>query len=261
MTNKKQFSDEWGVILGVSSGFVFATLEKLANHGMNIAVLYRETAVRDKAFKETLKKIASDTQVTILPYNMNALDPSQRHSFIRELSSVLGKQPLIRLLMHSIARGNLKPLFELSTEDINLTSHAMSNSMLEWAKDLYVEGLFASEARIIGLTSEGAWRYWDGYGAVSIAKASLESLSRYMAVELGKFGLRTNVIQAGVTHTPSLERIPDSERMLEWSKGRNPLGRLTTPADVAGAVYLLCTKEAAWINGALLHVDGGEHCI
>jgi enoyl-[acyl-carrier-protein] reductase (NADH) len=94
-----------------------------------------------------------------------------------------------------------------------------------------------------------------------MAKSSLESLSRYMAVELGKWGLRTNVIQAGVTRTPSLERIPDSERMLEWTKGRNPLGRLTTPSDVAGAVYLLCTKEASWINGALLHVDGGEHCV
>jgi NAD(P)-dependent dehydrogenase (short-subunit alcohol dehydrogenase family) len=82
-----------------------------------------------------------------------------------------------------------------------------------------------------------------------------------MAVEFAKYGLRTNLIQAGITATPSLERIPGSDRLLEHAARSNPLGRMTRPADVAGAIYLLCTEEASWINGALLHVDGGEHCL
>jgi enoyl-[acyl-carrier protein] reductase III len=267
MTYQKQFSDWWGIILGGSSGFGFAALEKLASQGMNIAVLYRETAAAERSLQKTLTRIASEQQVTILSHNMNALDEAARHSFIREFSAKVGKQPVVRLLLHSIARGNLKPLLTeepgsvLSKDDIELTTYAMSTSLLDWARDLLTEGLFAPKGRIIGLTSEGAHKYWEGYGAVSIAKASLESLSTYMAVEFGKFGLRTNVIQAGVTQTPSLERIPGSERLLAHSAGRNPLGRLTSPGDVADAVYLLCTEEAAWINGALLHVDGGEHCL
>ena len=47
--------------------------------------------------------------------------------------------------------------------------------------------------------------------------------------------------------------------MVDSAVARNPLGRLTTPEDVANAVFLLTRPEASWINGALLHVDGGEH--
>ena len=81
-----------------------------------------------------------------------------------------------------------------------------------------------------------------------------------MAVELGRYGLKTNLIQAGVTETPSLKRIPGSKKLLELDDAVSPLGRITTPQDVANVIYLLCTDEAAWINGALIHVDGGEHC-
>jgi enoyl-[acyl-carrier protein] reductase III len=285
MTYQKQFSNRWGIILGGSSGFGFAALEKLASHGMNLAVLYRETATVDKALKQRLSLIASTQNVSILPYNINALDPISRSYFIREFSLGLGEKGVVGLLLHSIARGNLKPLLAteaapsspsipaaghatgtdvreapLSSEDMALTSYAMGTSLLDWSRDLLEEGLFAAGASIIGLTSEGAHKYWDGYAAVSIAKASLESLSTYMAVEFGKYGLRTNLIQAGVTDTPAFSRIPGSKGLLEMAAKRNPMGRMTTPGDVAGAIYLLCLEEASWINGSLLHVDGGEHC-
>jgi enoyl-[acyl-carrier protein] reductase III len=81
-----------------------------------------------------------------------------------------------------------------------------------------------------------------------------------MAVEFSPFGLKTNVIQAGVTETPSLKKIPGSDKLIETGIKRNPLGRMTEPQDVANVIYLLCTDEAFWINGSLIHVDGGEHC-
>jgi NAD(P)-dependent dehydrogenase (short-subunit alcohol dehydrogenase family) len=62
-----------------------------------------------------------------------------------------------------------------------------------------------------------------------------------------------------VTDTPALRLIPGSARMKASARLRNPLGRLTTPADVADVICLLCTDEARWVNGALLRVDGGEH--
>jgi enoyl-[acyl-carrier-protein] reductase (NADH) len=161
----------------------------------------------------------------------------------------------------------LKPLVQptgkdniLSADDIQLTTYAMSNSLIDWARLILNEQLFCDDARIIGLTSDGANKFWEGYAAVSVAKASLKSLVTYMAVELGKYGLKTNLIQAGVTETPSLKRIPGSKKLLELANAVSPLGRITTPQDVANVIYLLCTDEAAWINGALIHVDGGEHC-
>lgn len=267
MTYQKQFSDEWGIILGGSSGIGLAALEKLAAAGMNIAVLYRETAAADRTLRETLSRLADKEQVVILPHNINALDEQNRRSFVRTFGDHTGHRPVVRLLLHSIARGNLKPLAGdtteaiLSHEDLAATTYAMSTSLLDWTRELVQEGMFMPGAGVIGLTSGGAHRYWDGYGAVSIAKASLETLATYMAVEFAKYGLRTNLIQAGITSTPSLERIPGSQELLELAARRNPMGRRTTPQDVAAAIYLLCTGEASWINGALLHVDGGEHCL
>ena len=265
---EKQFSDWWAIILGGSSGFGLATVEKLARKGMNVAVLYRETSATEKPLKDKFSGLAAAAGVTIEAHNVNALDPESRDSFIRQFAAGKGRKQHVRLLLHSIARGNLKPLVvppdesgnTLDIEDIRFTAYAMGTSLLDWARSLFSNDLFCKDARIIGLTSEGAHKYWDGYAAVSIAKASLESLVTYMAVELGKYGLKTNLIQAGITATPSLKRIPSSDQLLEFTPRRNPLGRMTQPEDIANAIYLLCLDEAAWINGSLLHVDGGEHC-
>jgi len=268
--NKTQFSGSWAIILGGSSGFGMAAVEKLAKHGMNIAVLYREPAISDRSLKQTLSQLADINKVNIVPFNINALEESGRNAFIDKFIPVI-KKHTVKLLLHSIARGNLKPLTlpddiagneqdTLSVDDIKFTTYAMSTSMLDWARLLLKADFFEPDARIIGLTSEGAHKYWDGYAAVSIAKASLESLATYMAVELSKYGLKTNLIQAGITETPSLKKIPGSDKLINMAKERNPLGRITQPADVANVIYLLCTDEAAWINGSIIHVDGGEHC-
>jgi enoyl-[acyl-carrier protein] reductase III len=82
-----------------------------------------------------------------------------------------------------------------------------------------------------------------------------------MAIELSKYGLKTNLIQAGITITPSMKKIPASKKLIEMSIARSPFGRMTRPEDVANVIYLLCTDEAYWINGSVIHVDGGEHCL
>lgn len=146
----------------------------------------------------------------------------------------------------------------LDQSDFNHTIHAMGTSILDWVRDIFQRQAFAQDARVITLTSEGNQVAWKGYAAVSAAKAALESLSRSMAVEFGPHGIRSNVIQAGVTDTAALRMIPGNETIKARALSRNPLGRLTTPQDVADAVYLLTTDEAAWINGALICVDGGE---
>src|SRR5580692_104986 len=167
----RQFHDWWAIILGGSSGFGLATVDKLARHGMNIATLYRETSVTERPLKEKLSGIAASAGVTIEAYNLNALDAGSRESFIRQFAADPARKHKVRLLLHSIARGNLKPLMsassdpdpdpgqDLSIEDIRFTSYAMSTSLLDWVRSLHQEGLFYSDARIIGLTSEGAHKY------------------------------------------------------------------------------------------------------
>ena len=134
----------------------------------------------------------------------------------------------------------------------------MAISWYEWVQSLVQKDFFANNARSIAFTSEGNSKVWPGYAAVSAAKSVLEALMRNMAVELAPLGITTNCIQAGITETPSFMAIPGSEKLAEMAKTRNPFNRLTTPEDVANVVSLLCKKEAEWINGTIVKVDGGE---
>jgi len=147
----------------------------------------------------------------------------------------------------------------MEDEDMARTIYSMGTSLLTWTQRVHQADLFAADARVIGLTSEGNEVAWRGYAAVAAAKSALESVSRAIAVEFAPHGIRSNIIQPGVTDTPALRLIPGSARMKAGAQMRNPFGRLTTPEDVANVVFLLSLDEARWINGALIRADGGEH--
>ncbi|MGB9498273.1 MAG: SDR family oxidoreductase [Dissulfuribacterales bacterium] len=146
----------------------------------------------------------------------------------------------------------------LEEDDFSRTIHAMGSNIVEWVQDIFNRKLFTQDARVLSLTSEGNSIAWRGYAAVSAAKAVLESVSKSMAVEFAPYGIRSNVIQAGVTDTAALRVIPGSRHIKANAVLRNPFGRLTTPEDVANVIFLLCMDEASWINGALICADGGE---
>jgi NAD(P)-dependent dehydrogenase (short-subunit alcohol dehydrogenase family) len=253
----------WALVLGGSSGFGLATAQKLARHGMNIAVVHRDRRGAMDAIEPRFEEVRR-TGVELLTVNSDALSPEGRASSLAALAERMGERGRVRLLMHSIAYGNLKPLVAegggaaLEDEDFARTVHAMGTSLATWTQDVFARGMFAADARVIAMTSEGNEVAWRGYAAVAAAKCALESVARAIAVELGPRGIRANIVQAGVTDTPALRLIPGADRMKEHALARNPLGRLTTPADVADMICLLCTDEARWVNGALIRVDGGE---
>ncbi len=144
-------------------------------------------------------------------------------------------------------------------EDMAQTIYNMGTNLLTWTQELFRRSMFAADARVLGLTSEGNEIAWRGYAAVAAAKCALESVSRAIAVEMAPHGIRSNILQPGITNTAALNLIPGSGHMKADALRRNPLGRMTTPEDVANAVYLLSLDESAWINGTIVRVDGGEH--
>ena len=146
----------------------------------------------------------------------------------------------------------------LEEEDMARTIESMGTNLLAWTQAMSGRKLFSDDARVLGLTSEGNRVAWKGYAAVGAAKVALESVSRSIAVEMACLGIRSNIIQAGVTDTPALRMIPGSTHLKAQARIRNPYKRLTTPKDVADVVYLLSLPESAWINGEIIRVDGGE---
>ncbi|MDO8691435.1 MAG: SDR family oxidoreductase, partial [Dehalococcoidia bacterium] len=104
----------------------------------------------------------------------------------------------------------------------------------------------------------GAHRVIPYYGAVSAAKAALESHVRQLALELAPLKITVNAVRAGVTDTAALRKIPGHEHIAGMAVQRNPHARLTTPEDVARVIGLLSGPEAGWVTGTVLGVDGGE---
>ncbi|MEM6640686.1 MAG: SDR family oxidoreductase [Pseudomonadota bacterium] len=299
----------WALILGGSSGFGLSTSKKLARHGMNVAIVHRDRRGAMKRIEPHFEEIRAHGH-GFVAVNCDALAESGRDKAMSALTDAMGEAGRIRLLLHSIAFGNLKPIAPvvgdgganeaveqlaaklgvtsdavrgavdelldagvhplhtltcapygtamIEAEDMARTIDSMGTSLLTWVQALFERSLFASDARVIGLTSEGNEVAWRGYAAVAAAKVALESVSRAIALEFGPHGIRSNIIQAGVTPTPALALIPGSQKMKAVASLRNPLGRTTTPEDVAAFIALMCTDEAAWVNGSLLRVDGGE---
>ncbi|MEO5787494.1 MAG: SDR family oxidoreductase [Gelidibacter sp.] len=261
----KEFEDKnyWALILGGSSGLGLSTAKKLAQHGMNICIVHRNPRAQQEAIEMEFDSIRK-TGVQFKAFNADAFKVEKRNEMLSELKVILGENGRIRTLVHSVAKGNLKPMLSenlpiLNTDDFNLTINAMAISLYDWTQAIFNSNLFAEDARIISFTSEGNTKAWKNYAAVSAAKVTLEAITRNIALEFAPFGIRANCIQAGVTDTASLRMIPGSEQLKAHSWQRNPFKRLTTPEDVANAVYLLSKDEATWINGCVIPVDGGEH--
>jgi enoyl-[acyl-carrier protein] reductase III len=118
--------------------------------------------------------------------------------------------------------------------------------------------LMGKDGRIFAMTSSGSSRVIPSYGPVSAAKAALESHCRQLAWELAPRGITANALRGGVTDTPALRKIPGSDALIDGAVKRNPSGRLTTPEDVAAATVALCSRDAHWITGNVINVDGGE---
>ena len=95
------------------------------------------------------------------------------------------------------------------------------------------------------------------YTVVGASKGALESLVRHLAVELGPRGITVNTVSAGVVDTDALKKFPNRDEIINASLARTPLGRLTTPRDVADVVLFLCSDLAGMIHGQVVTVDGG----
>lgn len=256
--------NQWAIILGASSGFGLATAQKLASHGMNLCLIYRARRSDMKDVELAFDQIKSESNIELIHYNIDAIKAENRKNVLNDLNEKFSNGGSVKVLVHSIAKGNLKPMQAvegptLQNDDFRLTIESMAISLYDWTKDIVHHNLFDSDARIISFTSEGNTKAWANYAAVSAAKVALEAITRSIALEYASLGIKANCIQAGVTDTASFRMIPGSDVIREHTLKRNPNGRLTTPQDVAAVVYLLTLDEAKWITGTTIPVDGGEH--
>lgn len=256
-SQQKPKSTPWVVIFGGSSGIGLATARKLSTLNYNLIIVHFDR-------KKQLIDIAPDLYINkeIICINTDVNRKEGKEKIQETIKNKLPKDS-ISLFLYSITGANVGSITEdasdLGLEKMMFTHHSMSHGLYFWTIWFLEQKYFIEKARVIGLSYSGSSRYVKGYGYPGIAKASMEATLRYLACETGKYNLRCNIITAGVMDTPALKAIPDNKKMLQKANETNPSGRLTNPEDVADVIYLLMQPEADWINGANLHVDGGEH--
>ena len=256
---------EWALVLGSSSGFGEATALELGRRGMNVAGVHldrKNTLPHVDEIVGAIRKSGGRAEF----FNANAADELKRKEILDQLGPLLGGRP-IRIVLHSLAFGALKPFFAAKEEEritksqLEMTLDVMAHSLVYWVQDLAARKMIGKGSRIFAMTSAGGARMWTSYGAVSAAKAALESHIRQIAVELAPLGIAANAIRAGVTDTPSLRKIPGHEEMITMATSRNPGKRLTTPEDVAKVVATLSAEGIEWLTSNVISVDGGEFVV
>jgi enoyl-[acyl-carrier-protein] reductase (NADH) len=144
---------------------------------------------------------------------------------------------------------------------MEMTLDVMAHTLVYWVQELFLNNLLAKQGRVFAMTSSGGHSSIPYYGAVSAAKAALESHVRQLAVELGPMDISVNAILAGVTDTPALKKIPGNKEMADVALKKNPKNRLTTTLDVAKVISLLCKDGGEWISGGIINADGGEDIV
>ncbi|HEX7626742.1 MAG TPA: SDR family oxidoreductase [Gaiellaceae bacterium] len=230
-------------ITGGSRGIGRAIALRFARDGAKrIAIGYLRN---DRAAEETAEELrALGAEVVLVRGNVTSQ---------RVLDEVAALGPL-DVLVHNAATGVIRPALETEDKHWDWTMNANARALLQLTRATAPQ--MKPGASIVAISSLGAQRVLENYILIGTSKAALESLVRYLAVELAPRGIRVNAVSGGVVETGALEHFPNREEMLA-AGAANPVGRLVSPEDMAGAVAFLCGPDADMVRGQVLVVDGG----
>src|SRR5438874_2391921 len=182
-------SSKWALILGASSGFGAATSVELARCGYGIFGVHfdlRSTLPNAVRVQDEVKAAGQEA----IFFNINAADNEKRATALDAARAHLGADGYVHVLMHSLAFGTLLPFIaddpktRISQKQMDMTLDVMAHSLVYWSQDMATRGLLGRNSRIFAMTSSGSTRVIQAYGAVSAAKAALESHIRQLAFEM-----------------------------------------------------------------------------
>lgn len=244
------------LVTGGSRGIGRGIALKLAEHGVHVAINYLRDEASAKATLEQVRARGSDG----FTVQADVSEPQQIERLFKRVRDEFGS---LDIFVHN-ARGEVGTFYEPA---MSITLDKWDNAMNSQAKAFLVavreaDKLMVDGGRVIAITYAGGGVYgsWQSWVAMGAAKSALEVLCRYFAVALAPRGITVNAISPGWTDNTVLNTLPDPVVQMirdHHQNGWTPMRRLGTPADIANAVSLFCSKEAAWITGQLVAADGG----
>ena len=237
------------VVTGAGRGIGRAIALRLAEAGAHVVVNYY---VNREAAETTAAEIQSrGVRAHLVQADMK--DPAQIRALFDEVGAIFGG---LDILVSSAASGVFREIGALTAKHWDWMMHTHPRAFLLCAQAA-LPLMRGRRGRIVAVSSIGSQRTIPNYAGMGAAKAALESLARYLAVEYAPLGVAVNAVSGGAVSTTSWTEMPEAEAALADIARRTPAGRVATPEDIAAAVLFLCGADADMIRGQVLVVDGG----
>jgi enoyl-[acyl-carrier protein] reductase III len=253
MNTPLPFAGKTALVTGSGRGIGRAIALHLARNGADVVVnFFRNRAPAEQTLAE-IEKLGR--RALLVKADVGDLDDLNR--LFDETGQVFGG---LDIFVHNAASGFNRPALEQKPKGWDWTMNINARSLL-FAAQLSAALMEPRHGgSIVSITSPGSGRVMPDYIVVGASKAALESLTRYLAVELSPKNIVVNAVSPGIVETDALKHfdaLRQDEGLIQKAIASTPAGRLVTPQDVAEVVGFLCTPAACMIRGQVIVVDGG----
>lgn len=237
------------LVTGGSRGIGRAIVARFADSGADVVINY----LRNEEAAQEVKELVESRGRKAHLIRANVGDPKAVRAMFAEIGEAFGR---LDILVHNAALGSFIPVMNLKGYHWKITMDTNARALLVCSQQAapLMEG---RRGRIIAISSLGSHRVMPSYGAIGVSKAALESLVRYLAVELAPRNIHVNGVSGGAIDTDALLNHPLADTMKEEVVRRTPAGRMGTPDDLAKVVLFLCSPASDWIVGQTIIADGG----
>ncbi len=251
--NPQIFQNKIALVTGSGRGIGRAIALHLAELGADLVINFFRNR---KPAEETANLIREKgRQALVVKANIGEIDQIQ--SLFDQVESAFGG---LDLLVHNAASGFNRPALEQRPKGWDWSMNINARSLLFMAQRAVPLMEKRGGGAIVSISSPGGGRVLPDYVSVGASKAALESLTRYLAVELGPHNIVVNAVSPGIVLTDALQHfnaLREDANLVERALSLTPAGRLVTPEDVASLVAFLCSPQAAMIRGQVIVIDGG----
>ena len=245
-----------GLVMGVANNrsIAWGIAKACADAGAELAFTYQ-----GEALKKRVDPLAAELGAIVAGH----CDVTELETVDAVFDTLKEKWGSIDFVVHAIAFSDKDELtgryVETSRENFQRTMDISVYSLTAVAKR--AEALMNEGGSILTLTYYGAEKVMPHYNVMGVAKAALEASVRYLAVDLGKGGIRVNAISAGPIKTLAASGIGDFRYILKWNEYNAPLKRTVTIEDVGGSALYLLSDLSRGVTGEVHHVDSGYHTV
>ncbi|ALA51497.1 enoyl-[acyl-carrier-protein] reductase FabL [Shouchella clausii] len=238
------------LVTGSSRGIGKEIAISLAKEGYNLVINYARSRSNAEATAAEIRALGVD----VLVVKANVGKQEKIKAMFEQIDDTFGR---LDVFVNNAASGVLRPLMELEESHWDWTMDINAKALLFCAQEAAKRMEKTGGGKIVSLSSLGAIRYLENYTTVGVSKAAVESLTRYLAVELAPKGIAVNAVSGGAVDTDALTHFPNRDELLKDAAERTPAGRIVEPKDLAKAAMFLLSDEASMIRGQTIIVDGG----